>query len=671
MILMPQGVSEQEKTGLEVKVSKLESSPTSERGKFVSVFGATPREEYPPERGRLFAVVDLKVDPTEDASVIGRLVWDTLSEEYYAPEEETPVSALERAVYAVRDKLRNLSPTATIELGAAAFRGEVAYLAKIGKPALYLRRGTETLEFLTGEDGVNVSSQILEEGDTVVLGSPVFAKNFPPADLPRTEFLEKQFSSGEKVPGFAALLLTLVSSREAREEAVARSRSSRKFWGKVSGVGAGLTRQAKQLVKSVRAPKQLKEKFAAAWKKRLYHGEELAKEKHEEPEVGEQRTEIIDQETKPPRKKFQLPKIAGISLPRVIAVLVLILGISVLFTTWQQAKKARAAEFERLLGEATQSLDEAEGLVGLSNEQAVILVTEARADLDRARELSPDATDVDPLLERSIALLNAIEKITPVGEENLKYDLNVQAQGAQGLALAGAGSATVYVLEGTREAVFSINLSKELPSATELGEGNISGAQELMAEGEYLYLRGSNHVYRLKIKGQVVDEPISFARINKANALGTYLGNIYLLVPGEEQIYKFWNLPGGYAGAQNWIKEAVTTAGVVDMAIDGEIWLLQSDGEIIRLSAGEQVPFSISNLSDTLKEPIKIFTQTGMKRLYILDRGESRIVVLDKSGNFLGQFKGDFLSGATDLWVSSNEKSIFVLAGAKIYQISQ
>ena len=671
MILMPQGVSEQEKTGLEVKVSKLESSPTSERGKFVSVFGATPREEYPPERGRLFAVVDLKVDPTEDASVIGRLVWDTLSEEYYAPEEETPVSALERAVYAVRDKLRNLSPTATIELGAAAFRGEVAYLAKIGKPALYLRRGTETLEFLTGEDGVNVSSQILEEGDTVVLGSPVFAKNFPPADLPRTEFLEKQFSSGEKVPGFAALLLTLVSSREAREEAVARSRSSREFWGKVSGVGAGLTRQAKQLVKSVRAPKQLKEKFAAAWKKRLYHGEELAKEKHEEPEVGEQRTEIIDQETKPPRKKFQLPKIAGISLPRVIAVLVLILGISVLFTTWQQAKKARAAEFERLLGEATQSLDEAEGLVGLSNEQAVILVTEARADLDRARELSPDATDVDPLLERSIALLNAIEKITPVGEENLKYDLNVQAQGAQGLALAGAGSATVYVLEGTREAVFSINLSKELPSATELGEGNISGAQELMAEGEYLYLRGSNHVYRLKIKGQVVDEPISFARINKANALGTYLGNIYLLVPGEEQIYKFWNLPGGYAGAQNWIKEAVTTAGVVDMAIDGEIWLLQSDGEIIRLSAGEQVPFSISNLSDTLKEPIKIFTQTGMKRLYILDRGESRIVVLDKSGNFLGQFKGDFLSGATDLWVSSNEKSIFVLAGAKIYQISQ
>jgi hypothetical protein len=672
---MAQGAPEQEKTGLEVKVSKLESSPTSERGKFVSVFGATPREEYPPERGRLFAVLDLKIDPAEDASVAGRLVWDTLSEEYYAPEDETPVSALERAVYAVRDKLRNLSPAATLELGAVAFRGEVAYLAKIGKPALYLRRGTETLELLSGEEGANIASQILEEGDTVVLGSPVFAKNFPPADLPRTEFLEKQFSSGEKVPGFAALLLTLASSREAREEAVARSRSSREFWGKVSGAGAWLTRQAKQLAQSVRAPKQFKGKLASAWKKRLHHGEELAKDRQEvisqEPGLESQELGAGSREVKPSRKKFQLPKIKGISLPKLILVLVLILGISVAFTTWQQAKKARAAEFERLLGEATQSLDEAEGLIGLSNEQASVLITEAQADLDRARELSPDTTDINPLLDRSTTLLNAIEKITPVGEENLKYDLNVQAQGAQGLAIAGTGSATVYVLEGTREAVFSIDLSKELPSATELGEGEISGAKELVVEGEYLYLRGATHVYRLKIKGRAVDEPISFDRIKKATALGTYLGNIYLLVPGEEQIYKFWNLPGGYASARNWLTGAVPMTGVVDMTIDGEIWLLQSDGQVIRLSAGEQVPFSISNLSTPLKEPIKIFTQIGMENLYVLDRGENRIVVLDKSGDFLGQFKGDFLSGATDLWVSSNGKNIFVLAGAKIYQISQ
>ena len=675
---MAQGAEEQGKTGLEVKVSKLESSPIPERGKFVSVFGATPREEYPPERGRLFAVVDLKIDPGEDAAVAGRLIWDTLSEEYYAPEDETPVSALERAVYAVRDKLQHLSPAATLELGAVAFRGEVAYLARMGKPALYLRRGTETLELLTGEEGVNIASQILEEEDTVVLGSPVFARNFPPADLPRTEFLEKQFSSGEKIPGFAALLLTLTSSREAREEAVAKSRSSRQFWGKISGAGAWISRQAKQLVQALRTPKQLKGKIAAAWKKRLSHGEELAKVREEiseqQPGISEEQKTELEQKVKEPKKGFKLPvlpKIKGLSLPKVIAVLVLILGISVLFTTWQQAKKTRAAEFERLLAVATQSLDEAEGLVGLSNERARELVDAANTDLEQARELSTDTSKVAELLERSANLINSIEKITLVGEESLKYDLNLQAEGAQGLAIAGSGSATAFALESTRGAVFSINFSGSLPSATALGEGKITGAQELVAEGEYLFLRGVDQVYRIKIKGAAVDEPISFDRMNKAIAIDTYLGNIYLLVPDEEQIYKFWNLPGGYARAQNWVKEAVSMTKVVDMTIDGEIWMLGSDGLITRLAGGKQVPFAVSNLSTPFKEPVKIFTQKGLKYLYILDRGENRVVVLEKSGNFLRQFKGDVLAGATDLWVSSNEKLLFVLAGAKIYRISQ
>ena len=675
---MAQGAEEQGKTGLEVKVSKLESSPTPERGKFVSVFGATPHEEYPPERGRLFAVIDLKIDPAEDASVAGRLVWDTLSEEYYAPEDETPVSALERAVYAVSDKLRNLSPAAVLELGAVAFRGEVAYLARTGKPALYLRRGTETLELLTGEDGVNVSSQILEEGDTVVLGSPVFAKNFPPSDLPRTEFLEKQFSSGEKVPGFAALLLTLASSREAREEAVARSRSSREFWGKISGAGAWISRQAKQLVQSVKTPKGIKEKLAATWKKRLHHGKELAKERQEEvtvssqePGVESQESGVGSREVKPSRKKFQLPKIKGISLPKLILVLVLILGISVAFTTWQQAKKARAAEFERLLTEAEQSLDEATGLVGLSNERAKELVDTARADLDRARDLTKDTSEIDPLLAQADALFNAIEKITPVGEDALVYDLNLQAQDAEGWSISGSGN-LVYVLEGKRLAVLALNFSPELPSASVLVEGGeIGGAEEMVVEGEYIYLRGTDRVYRIKIKGGVVDEPLNFDQVSKTIAINTYLGNIYLLDPNSEQIYKFWNLPGGYSTARNWITEAVPMEGIVDMAIDGEIWLLGSAGQITRLSAGEQVPFEVLNLPSPLGDPVKIFTQPALKNLYIIDRDEDRVVVLDKSGNFLQQFKGSVLDNANDLWVSSNEKSIFVLSGSKIYQITQ
>lgn len=671
---MPQGAEEQEKNGLEVKVSKLESSPVLERGKAVQIFEFPP-EESSPERGQLFAVVDLKTDLETDPSVASNLVWDTLAEEYYAPESETSVSALERAVYAARDKLKDLSPTATLELAAAAIRGEVAYLARLGRPALYLRRGMEASDLLSGEEAVGVASQIIEEGDALILGSPIFAKNFSSADLPTNEFLAKQFSSGEKVAGFAAFLLKFESSRQAREEAVARSRSrsSRQLLKKFSQVAAGVGAKARQLAQSVKAPQSIKEKLAAAWQKRLSHGKELAEERMKEEEKAssqEPESGSREQEKKPARKKFRLPKIAGLSLPRVIAVLLVILAVSVAFTTWQQGKKAKAAEFERLLTEAAQGLEEATGLVGLSNERAKELLDEARADLALARDLSTDSSRIDPLLKDADDLFNAIEKITPVGEDNLVYDLNLHTPDAEGWSISGSGS-LVYVLEGKSLAVLSLNFSKKLPSKLVLAEGGkINGAEELVAEGGFLYLRGTNKLYRINLANKAVDEPLSFDRISKSTALGTFLGNIYLMVPKEEQIYKFWNLPGEYTSARSWVTESVPMTTVVDMAIDGEIWLLQSDGQILRLSGGERAPFAVSNLSTPMIEPFKIFTQPSLKYLYIIDRGEDRVVVLDKSGNFLRQFKGDVLDNATDLWVSANEKTLYVLSGAKVYKVS-
>lgn len=676
---MPRGGSEQEKNGLEVRVSTLESSLISERGKIVQTF-EFPLKESSPERGQLFAVVDLKTELDSGPAVATKLVWDTLSEEYYAPENETPVSALERAVYAARDKLKDLSPTATLELAAAAIRGEVAYLARLGRPAVYLRRGAGVSDLLSGEEAVGVASQIVEEGDALILGSPIFAKNFSSADLPTNEFLDKQFSSGERVAGFAAFLLRFGSSRQAREEAAARSRSSRRVWKKVSRVAAGIGTKARQLLESVKAPRSIKENLTAAWQKRLSHGKELAQDRQEEKKTGSQEQEQVqEQGAKPPQKKFRLPKIPGLSLPRVITVLVIILAVSVAFTTWQQGKKAKAAEFERLLTVAAQSLDEATGLVELSNERAKELLDEARADLLRARDLSPDTSRIDPLLTRADDLFNAIEKITPVGEEDLVYDLNLQATDAEGWSISGSGN-LVYVLEGKRLAVFALNFSEELPTTSALVEGGkIGGAEELVAEGGYLYLRGTGNLYRINLASKEVDEPISFDRISKSTALGTYLGNVYLMVPPEEQIYKFWNLPGGYTSARPWVSEVVPMTGAVDMAIDGGIWLLQSDGQILRLSGGERVPFAVSNLSTPMIEPFKIFTQPSLKYLYIIDRGEDRadqveprqgrVVVLEKSGNFLRQFKGDVLDNATDLWVSSNEKILYVLVGAKIYRI--
>jgi len=672
---MPQEVSDQSsaENGLEVRISKLEGSPVSERGKFVQAFEFIPHEGsgISPDRGKLFAVLDLMIGSSADPAIGGKLVWDTLAEEYYAPEEETPIQALERAVYAVREKLRSLSPTATLDLGAVAIREGVTYFARLGHPALYFRRGLEASNLLMGEEVVSIGSQILEEGDVLVLGSPIFAKNFPSESLPRTEFLEKQFAESGGIPGFAAFLLRVGSSREAREAAVRRSQSSRlvlrRLWQRLNLFFGWVVGFVRQIPGVLRKPSELGKRVVAAWGKHISHGRELAAKKKVAVVSGAEA--VAEPKVSAPPMKIKWPKIRGITLGRVIAVLAVVLTASIAFTIWRQAQNNKVAEFERLLSVSTQDLDQAGGLVGLSNERAKELIDEARGDLTLARGLSSDTSRIDALLSRADSIYNAIEKITAVSENNLVYDLTLQAQGASGLSLSGAGG-TVYALEETRDAVFALTFSGKLPKATALGEGKILGAREVVAEGNYLYLLSSDKVYRLNVSTKKVDEPISFDRITKVIDLDTYLGNIYLLVPKEEQVYKFWNLAGGYSRAVTWVKESVSMTGVVDLTIDGDLWLLETDGTITHLSRGKQVSFAISNLSTPLQDPSKIFTRPQLKDIYILDKANQRVVVLDKTGNFVRQFKGSALSDGKDLWVSANEKTLFVLSGSKVYRIS-
>jgi len=46
------------------------------------------------------------------------------------------------------------------------------------------------------------------------------------------------------------------------------------------------------------------------------------------------------------------------------------------------------------------------------------------------------------------------------------------------------------------------------------------------------------------------------------------------------------------------------------------------------------------------------------------------VVVFEKNGQFAKQFKGEVLTDLIDLWVSADEKTLFLLTKDKIYKIS-
>lgn len=186
-----------------------------------------------------------------------------------------------------------------------------------------------------------------------------------------------------------------------------------------------------------------------------------------------------------------------------------------------------------------------------------------------------------------------------------------------------------------------------------------------------------------KVKPEIADgEGISFDPLSELDSppevgdsvvdVGTYFGNVYFLVPSENQILKSAVIAGGeYAEARYWVTtENPPLSDAVAMAIDGAIYILKSDGVVLKFEKGELVSdFSLKELDQPLSDPRAIFTTTDAEYLYILDAGNLRIVVTDKNGFYQSQYVYEGISNPTDIFVDEVGGVIYLLGGTNVFRI--
>ena len=108
------------------------------------------------------------------------------------------------------------------------------------------------------------------------------------------------------------------------------------------------------------------------------------------------------------------------------------------------------------------------------------------------------------------------------------------------------------------------------------------------------------------------------------------------------------------------------------MTIDGDIWLLFSNGMILRYHGGEQVPFSLENSVGLADAPVDMVVgDQGDSLIYLADSAQERILVFDKQGKYQRQLKaaeGNPLRGLSSLFVNEVTNSLFVLTQSALYE---
>ena len=91
---------------------------------------------------------------------------------------------------------------------------------------------------------------------------------------------------------------------------------------------------------------------------------------------------------------------------------------------------------------------------------------------------------------------------------------------------------------------------------------------------------------------------------------------------------------------------------------------------IYQYYTGELIQEINLNIFPEIKFFSKIFTSPKLSHIYILEPQEQRVVIIDKSGQFIKQFTSEKFDNILDIGVSDEEKSIYILNNLNLYKIN-
>ena len=254
-------------------------------------------------------------------------------------------------------------------------------------------------------------------------------------------------------------------------------------------------------------------------------------------------------------------------------------------------------------------------------------------------------------------------------QELIRFEATLQPGNIYGL------NNTMYVLDRATGAVYRVGTAGNNEVAYLPVVGTRSEAQLVTGRADLIQILDSaNQLFQVSNDGspQVVQLPTG--SIQEPRASATYDQNYYLLDAGANDVLRFrpvgsgvYGEPEGYFG----INSGVDLSQASDLAIDGSVFILFSDGTINRYLSGARAEFSLATLPSPLGLPRTIFISQGMGSLYILDADNDRIVQVTTEGVYQRQILAPnrLFATAIDLYVNQGETYLWIVGPTSVTRV--
>ena len=314
------------------------------------------------------------------------------------------------------------------------------------------------------------------------------------------------------------------------------------------------------------------------------------------------------------------------------------------------------AEIENLVSEVEASLalaDQEEGI-----EAKIAALAKAQELIEQAPDNQRESAELRQL---SLSLAARWDGLTGVVRLPFALELGLDDDGPVARSIVMRQN-EIWVVDQMGQSIRRYALDQQggvLPDEQTLAL-DLSGSEEAGSEGEILDVewvdaaggRISPALAVLTSEGSIVElradgstRPMEVAGASEwqsPRALATYLGNLYVLDPGHKNIYKYvptgddyQQTPTDYIEGSvdiNWDK-------VVDLAVDGFVYLLFSDGSVMKFAGGQPQPFAQEGLYPPLENPVGMYASPDIGSVFVMDGNGARVVEFSSEGKFVRQYR--------------------------------
>ncbi len=376
------------------------------------------------------------------------------------------------------------------------------------------------------------------------------------------------------------------------------------------------------------------------------------------------------------------------------AVLLAVLVPVIVFTVvWQRGASVRA-EANMLIEAAQASALRASAALDLGDKGA------ARSELTKAQETlreatalvgnRPEITQLAVQIEKELQNVLQIVPLYKLVEPLIRFPLDASPHRVMVV------DQDIYILDQGRNLIQRYRLDGSLVALAD-GEGEvvlrlgdqidgvtvgplidiawqppIPGIQD---KANLLVLDGNNNVfkYNQRVEGAAYLPLGGRAKWQTPLQIQTYLGRLYVADGANGQIFRY-SASNYEAEPDEWMNSPIPQglSGLQSMFIDGNIWILLSNGTVLKYNQGVQEPFALDSDVGMMTEPVDMFIgEQDAALIYVADAGNSRILVYDKDGNYQHQFQapeGSALRDLRSIFVDEVTNTIFILTKSSLFQ---